>query len=90
MVFTGDAGFWYHIGEVETAVRWNIPSVTIVNNNGGGNHFTMGFGGGVDVAAGDNFAVRVIQFDWLPTKGEPTWLKNNLRFGFGVVWKSGS
>ena len=24
VVFTGDAGFWYHIGEVETAVRWNI------------------------------------------------------------------
>ena len=28
VVFTGDAGFWYHIGEIETAVRWNIPSVT--------------------------------------------------------------
>ena len=24
VVFTGDAGFWYHIGELETAVRWNI------------------------------------------------------------------
>ena len=23
VVFTGDAGFWYHIAEVETAVRWN-------------------------------------------------------------------
>jgi len=30
VVFTGDAGFWYHIAEVETAVRWNINSVTIV------------------------------------------------------------
>ena len=28
VVFTGDAGFWYHIGEIETAVRWNINSVT--------------------------------------------------------------
>ncbi len=37
VVFTGDAGFWYHIAEVETAVRWNINSVTVVNNNGGGN-----------------------------------------------------
>jgi acetolactate synthase-1/2/3 large subunit len=43
VVFTGDAGFWYHIGEVETAVRWNIPSVTIVNNNGGGNQSKRGF-----------------------------------------------
>jgi acetolactate synthase-1/2/3 large subunit len=37
VVFTGDAGFWYHIAEVETAVRWNLASVTVVNNNGGGN-----------------------------------------------------
>ena len=43
VVFTGDAGFWYHIAEVETAVRWNIPSVTLVNNNGGGNQSKRGF-----------------------------------------------
>ncbi len=43
VVFTGDAGFWYHIAEVETAVRWNINSVTIVNNNSGGNQSKRGF-----------------------------------------------
>jgi acetolactate synthase-1/2/3 large subunit len=43
VVFTGDAGFWYHIAEVETAVRWNIASVTIVNNNNGGNQSKRGF-----------------------------------------------
>jgi acetolactate synthase-1/2/3 large subunit len=43
VVFTGDAGFWYHIADVETAVRWNIASVTIVNNNGGGNQSKRGF-----------------------------------------------
>ncbi|HZD89927.1 MAG TPA: thiamine pyrophosphate-binding protein [Pseudolabrys sp.] len=43
VAFTGDAGFWYHIGEIETAVRWNIPSVTVVNNNGGGNQSKRGF-----------------------------------------------
>jgi acetolactate synthase I/II/III large subunit len=43
VAFTGDAGFWYHIGEVETAVRWNLASVTIVNNNGGGNQSKRGF-----------------------------------------------
>ena len=41
--FTGDAGFWYHIAEVETAVRWKINSVTVVNNNGGGNQSKRGF-----------------------------------------------
>jgi len=43
VVFTGDAGLWYHIGELETQVRWNIPSITLVNNNGGGNQSKRGF-----------------------------------------------
>lgn len=43
VTFTGDLGFWYHIAEVETAVRWNINTVTIVNNNHSGNQSTMGF-----------------------------------------------
>jgi acetolactate synthase-1/2/3 large subunit len=41
--FTGDAGFWYHIAEVETAVRWKLNSITVVNNNGGGNQSKRGF-----------------------------------------------
>ena len=43
VTFTGDAGFWYHIGEIETAARWNINAVTVVNNNGGGNQSKRGF-----------------------------------------------
>lgn len=31
--FTGDGGFWYHIGELETAHRYGINTVTVVNNN---------------------------------------------------------
>jgi acetolactate synthase I/II/III large subunit len=43
VTFTGDAGFWYHIGEVETAVRWRMNSVTVVNNNSSGNQSKRGF-----------------------------------------------
>jgi acetolactate synthase I/II/III large subunit len=43
VVFTGDAGFWYHVGEIETAVRWGINAVIVVNNNSGGNQSKRGF-----------------------------------------------
>jgi acetolactate synthase I/II/III large subunit len=43
VVFTGDAGFWYHIAEIETAARWSINAVIVVNNNGGGNQSKRGF-----------------------------------------------
>jgi len=36
VVFTGDAGLYYHLGELETAVRWNMKAITVVNNNVGG------------------------------------------------------
>jgi acetolactate synthase-1/2/3 large subunit len=43
VTFTGDAGLWYHIAEIETAVRWKINAVTLVNNNSSGNQSKRGF-----------------------------------------------
>jgi acetolactate synthase-1/2/3 large subunit len=43
VTFTGDAGLWYHIAEIETAVRWGVNAVTIVNNNASGNQSKRGF-----------------------------------------------
>ena len=40
--FTGDGGFWYHFGELETAVRYGIDTVTVVNNNSSMNQETRG------------------------------------------------
>ena len=31
--FTGDGGFWYHMPELETALRYGINAVIVVNNN---------------------------------------------------------
>lgn len=33
LCFTGDGGIWYHISELETAVKYGINTVTVVNNN---------------------------------------------------------
>ena len=33
LLFSGDGGFWYHMAEIETAVRWGINAVMLVNNN---------------------------------------------------------
>lgn len=46
--FTGDSGLWYHLGDVETAVRSGINTVTVVNNNSSGNQSKRGF----DIAYG--------------------------------------
>jgi acetolactate synthase-1/2/3 large subunit len=33
LIFTGDGGFWYHCGELETAVRLGLDLVIVINNN---------------------------------------------------------
>ena len=33
LCFVGDGAIYYHLGEMETAVRYNIPTVTVINNN---------------------------------------------------------
>jgi acetolactate synthase-1/2/3 large subunit len=43
VVFTGDAGLYYHLAEIETAARWGLNTVTVVNNNSGGNQSKRGF-----------------------------------------------
>ena len=49
LCFTGDGGFLYHLSELETAARYGINTVTIVNNNSG-----LGQGvPGINAAYGD-------------------------------------
>jgi hypothetical protein len=60
--------------------------LTAGNNGASVNGFTMGYGGGVDMAAGDQVSVRLVQFDWLPTHIGGVWDKNTIRLGFGLVF----
>jgi acetolactate synthase-1/2/3 large subunit len=66
VVFTGDAGFWYHVAEIETAVRWGINSVTVVNNNASGNQSKRGFdrvyGGTQTEQARELWTYRMVNF----------------------------
>jgi acetolactate synthase-1/2/3 large subunit len=66
ITFTGDAGLWYHIGEIETAVRWNIAAVTVVNNNASGNQSKRGFdrayGGEQTPKARELWTYRMVDF----------------------------
>jgi acetolactate synthase I/II/III large subunit len=65
-VFTGDSGFWYHVAEIETAVRWGINAVIVVNNNGGGNQSKRGFdrvyGGKQTDKARELWTFRMVNF----------------------------
>ncbi|MBI4479403.1 MAG: hypothetical protein HY651_05225 [Acidobacteria bacterium] len=64
-----------------------------IRASGGGeseNGFGLGIGGGVDVKAGQNTSIRVIQFDWVPARFNGEWSRDVVRFGFGVVFGGGS
>jgi hypothetical protein len=68
---------------------------TRVGFEGGGmNGFSLGFGGGFDYVATERINIRVLQFDWVPTRfsagGISDWKNNMIRFGFGIVVKSGA
>lgn len=49
VVFTGDGGLFYHLSELETAARWKVPLIVVVNNNRSLNQeinpYTVAYGG---------------------------------------------
>ena len=49
VVFTGDGGLLYHLSELETAARWKVPLIVVVNDNRSLNQeinpYTVAYGG---------------------------------------------
>ncbi|MGH3246961.1 MAG: thiamine pyrophosphate-binding protein, partial [Trebonia sp.] len=66
VLFTGDGGFWYHIGELETAARYQIPAITVVNNNNSLNQeinvYTSAYGGTLHGRHGELWHFRETDF----------------------------
>ena len=66
LLFSGDGGFWYHLSELETAVRWNINAVLLVNNNRSLNMeidvYKDAYGGQLERNHGDLWKFRDISF----------------------------
>jgi acetolactate synthase-1/2/3 large subunit len=66
VLFTGDGGLWYHIGELETAARCQIPAVIVVNNNSSLNQeinpYTAAYGGSLHGRHGELWHFRDTDF----------------------------
>jgi hypothetical protein len=59
------------------------------SSSAGSTGLAFGIGGGLDINMGEDFALRIIQMDWIPARFEGAWDYRDARFAIGFVLKSG-
>ena len=75
------------IGGARERISVDVPGENVNVSN---TDLALGFGGGVDVKAGDMFAIRLFQLDYIPIRaedpftGDKQW-SHNFRFQVGAV-----
>jgi acetolactate synthase-1/2/3 large subunit len=72
MCFTGDGGFYYHLAELETAARFGINAVIVVNNNNSLNQeiplVDAAYGGQQRGRAGEMWVFEEVNFARIATE----------------------
>jgi hypothetical protein len=87
----GSALYTYMVGPTLSArTKWVTPFVHALVGGGhadGINAFAIAVGGGLDVNAGEHFAIRVIQADWMSFRRAGASINGNVRASAGIVFR---
>jgi len=92
--YMGGLRYNHHMEKVTPFVHAMLGGTHAGDDTGSINGFSLGLGGGFDYVATPRINIRVVQFDWMPTRfsesGVSAWRNNVVRFGFGIVFKTGA
>jgi hypothetical protein len=92
--YMGGLRYNHRTEKVTPFVHAMLGGTRIGDDTGSLNGFSLGFGGGLDYTASERINIRIVQFDWMPTRfsegGVSAWSNNVVRFGFGIVFKTGA
>ncbi|HLG15844.1 MAG TPA: outer membrane beta-barrel protein [Blastocatellia bacterium] len=78
----------YARGERATGFFHALLGGATLSGGGSISGFALGIGGGVDINAGKNIAVRLGEFDYVPARFAGIWT-HNFRYTGGIVFKFG-